>query len=88
MLLSALLAATGSPRAQVVVRSLTEVIEGHQVGGVAIDLVGNLYVADFGDIVWKITPEGQRQEFASGFYGASALPRRTIVREIRLDAGK
>src|SRR5262249_44198179 len=53
------------------IRSLTGTIEGHQVGGVTIDLVGNIYVADFDDVVWKITPEGERREFASGFYGAS-----------------
>jgi DNA-binding beta-propeller fold protein YncE len=41
------------------------------VGGVTIDLVGNIYIADFGDFVWKITPEGERHEFASGLYGAS-----------------
>src|SRR6266542_1964224 len=35
------------------------------------DLVGNIYVADFGDFVWKITPEGERRVFASGLYGAS-----------------
>jgi DNA-binding beta-propeller fold protein YncE len=57
--------------AQAEIRSLTGVIEGHAVGGVTIDLVGNLYVADFGDFVWKITPEGERQVFASGLYGAS-----------------
>jgi len=57
--------------AQTTIHALTEVIEGHQVGGVAIDLVGNLYVADFGDIVWKITPEGDRRELAAGLYGAS-----------------
>jgi hypothetical protein len=28
-------------------------------------------VADFGDFVWKITPEGKRDVFASGLYGAS-----------------
>jgi DNA-binding beta-propeller fold protein YncE len=28
-------------------------------------------VADFGDYVWKIIPEGERREFASGFYGSS-----------------
>lgn len=53
------------------IHSFTDVIEGHAVGGVTIDLVGNLYVADFGDFVWKITPEGERHEFASGLYGAS-----------------
>lgn len=71
LVVSALFAAAAAPRAQVAIRSLTDVIEGHHVGGVTIDLVGNIYVADFGDVVWKITPEGQRQEFASGFYGAS-----------------
>jgi DNA-binding beta-propeller fold protein YncE len=63
--------AAASACAQTQIRSLTGVIEGHQVGGVTIDLVGNVYVADFGDLVWKITPEGERREFASGFYGAS-----------------
>jgi hypothetical protein len=67
----ALLLATVSARAQAEIRSLTQVIDGHAVGGVTVDLVGNLYVADFGDFVWKITPEGERQVFASGFYGAS-----------------
>lgn len=66
----ALLFLNASARAQEI-RSLTEVIAGHSVGGVTIDLVGNIYVADFGDIVWKITPDGKRQVFASGFYGAS-----------------
>lgn len=56
---------------QATVRSLTPVIEGHAVGGVTVDLIGNVYVADFGESVWKITPEGERHEFASGFYGAS-----------------
>ena len=37
------------------IRALTGVMEGHQVGGVTIDLMGNIYVADFGDLVWKIT---------------------------------
>ena len=52
-------------------RSLTNVIEGHAVGGVTVDLVGNIYVADFGEYVWKITPEGKRDVFASGLYSAS-----------------
>ena len=71
LLVAALLFATVSAGAQAVIRSLTEVIEGHAVGGVTTDLVGNIYVADFGDFVWKITPEGERHEFASGFYGSS-----------------
>ena len=71
LLIPLLLLAAGSAHPQATIRSLTGIIEGHQVGGVTIDLVGNIYVADFGDIVWKITPEGERREFASGFYGAS-----------------
>src|SRR5204862_3181971 len=67
----ALLFAAASTRAQTKIRSLTNVIDGHAVGGVTIDLVGNIYVADFGDVVWKITPEGKRHVFASGLYGAS-----------------
>jgi len=55
----ALLFATVSVRAQTKIRSLTNVIEGHAVGGVTVDLVGNIYVADFGEYVWKITPEGK-----------------------------
>jgi DNA-binding beta-propeller fold protein YncE len=66
-----LILATAVAHAQPEIRSLTGVIEGHQVGGVTIDMVGNIYVADFGDLVWKITPEGERQLLASGFYGAS-----------------
>jgi DNA-binding beta-propeller fold protein YncE len=53
------------------IHPLTGVMQGHQVGGVAVDAVGNLYVADFGDIVWKIPPEGQPEVFARGFYGSS-----------------
>ncbi len=67
----ALLFAPVSVRAETEIRSLTGIIEGHQVGGVTIDLIGNIYVADFGDLVWKIPPEGERQVFASGLYGAS-----------------
>ncbi len=58
-------------QAQAEIRSLTDVIAGHSVGGVTVDLVGNIYVADFGDFVWKMTPEGERLVFASGLYGAS-----------------
>ncbi len=58
-------------RAETEIHSLTEVINGHSVGGVTVDAVGDLYVADFGDIVWKITPDGERHVFASGLYGAS-----------------
>jgi DNA-binding beta-propeller fold protein YncE len=53
------------------IHPLTDVMVGHQVGGVAVDAVGNLYVADFGDLVWKIPPEGQPRVFAEGLYGSS-----------------
>jgi DNA-binding beta-propeller fold protein YncE len=58
-------------KSELEIRSLTEVINGHSTGGVAVDAVGDIYVADFGDIVWKITPDRERQVFASGLYGAS-----------------
>jgi len=67
----ALFFAAVSARAQTKIHALTEVIEGHSVGGVTVDALGNIYVADFGEIVWKLTPEGERHEFASGLYGAS-----------------
>lgn len=41
------------------------------VGGVAVDRLGNVYVADFGDKVWKVTPWGEVEVFAEGFYGSS-----------------
>ena len=90
---SALLIAAVSAHAETEIRSLTGIIEGHRVGGVTVDLIGNIYVPDFGDYAWKITPEGERREFASGFYGSSGnaidnegnlLPRRTVIRQIIL----
>jgi DNA-binding beta-propeller fold protein YncE len=53
------------------IHPLTGIIEGHQVGGISVDAVGNLYVADFGDLVWKIPPEGEPHVFAEGLYGSS-----------------
>jgi DNA-binding beta-propeller fold protein YncE len=71
LFVSALLFAAVSVQAQTKIRSITPVINGHTVGGVTVDAVSNLYVADFADIVWKITPDGERHVFASGLYGAS-----------------
>ena len=61
-----LLFATVSVDAQTKIRSLTGIIEGHSVGGVTTDLLGNIYVADFGEFVWKITPEGKRDVVCIG----------------------
>jgi hypothetical protein len=71
LFMMALLFAAVSAHAETEIHALTEVIEGHSVGGVTTDALGNIYVADFGEIVWKLTPEGKRHEFASGLYGAS-----------------
>jgi sugar lactone lactonase YvrE len=66
-LLWAAIAVGGAPE----IHSFTPVLEGHSVGGVTVDLLGNIFVADFGESVLKITPEGQREVFATGLYGAS-----------------
>ncbi len=71
LFLLALLAAPVSARTQTRIHSLAGIINGHSVGGVTVDAVGNIYVADFADSVWKITPDGERHIFATGFYGAS-----------------
>jgi DNA-binding beta-propeller fold protein YncE len=62
---------TAAGASQPVIRSLTPLISGHRVGGVTLDAIGDLYVADFGELVWKITPDGNRTVFATGLYGAS-----------------
>src|SRR5437660_11728013 len=54
--------------AETKIHALTKVIEGHSTGGVTVDALGNIYVADFGEIAWQSTPEGKRDIFASGFY--------------------
>lgn len=69
--IAALLPWSAPTGAQVEIRSLTGTVEGHEVGGVTIDMIGNVYAADFGDIVWKLTPEGQRTTFVAGLYGTS-----------------
>lgn len=69
--LAALALVNAPAHAQPEIRSLTGVIEGHEVGGVSIDMIGNIYAADFGDVVWRITPEGERIALAAGMYGTS-----------------
>jgi DNA-binding beta-propeller fold protein YncE len=71
IILLALLLAPTAVRAEPEIRSLSEVLEGHSVGGVTVDLLGNVPLADFGETVWKITVNGERVVFATGLYGAS-----------------
>lgn len=42
-----------------------------RIGGVTIDQLGNTYVANFRDGVWKVDPAGEVSLFASGLYGSS-----------------
>ena len=41
------------------------------VGGVAVDALGYVYVADFRNALWRLAPDGTLSLFAEGFYGAS-----------------
>ena len=41
------------------------------VGGVAVDRVGNVYVADFGDHVFQVTRHGEVSVLTDSLYGAS-----------------
>lgn len=42
-----------------------------RLGGVSMDQLGIMYVADFGEKVWKVTPAGESTIFAEGLYGSS-----------------
>jgi sugar lactone lactonase YvrE len=52
------------------VRTVTDTLVGG-VGGVAVDRSGAIYVATFGDVVYKVMPDGRVSVFATGLYGAS-----------------
>lgn len=41
------------------------------VGGVAVDRLGHVFVADFGEKVWKVSPWGEVEVFADSLYGTS-----------------
>lgn len=58
------------PTASAEVRTLAGPLDG-AVGGVAVDRLGFVYVADFGETVWKISPWGDVEVFAEDLYGAS-----------------
>lgn len=53
-----------------VITVTTEPLTGG-VGGVTVDRLGFIYSADFGETVYKITPDGRVSVFATGLYGAS-----------------
>lgn len=59
------------------VRTVADSLPG-AVGGVAVDAMGTIYVADFGEQVFKVKPDGRVTVFATGLYGASgnAIDRR------------
>ena len=51
---------------------VSDTIPGYgAVGGVVADGLGFVYVADFRNAVWRISPEGRVEKFADGLYGAS-----------------
>ena len=43
----------------------------HTIGGVTVDAMGYVYVADFQETVWKVDLNGKATIYAEGFYGAS-----------------
>jgi DNA-binding beta-propeller fold protein YncE len=45
--------------------------KSRSIGGVAVDGIGYIYIADFGETVWRVTPQGEVEKFATGLYGAS-----------------
>lgn len=69
--------ATGSAAAQdrppeppIPLTSVTDTLDG-AVGGVTVDRLGYVYIADFGEKVWRMSPWGDLEVFATGLYGAS-----------------
>lgn len=73
-LLAALLAVTGAPAQQgptgTRVLTVGDTLVG-AVGGVAVDGIGTIYVADFAETVYEVRPDGRTSVFATGLYGAS-----------------
>lgn len=54
----------------VTVSTLTDTLPG-AVGGLTVDRGGTLYVADFGDRIWKVSMTGDVSVLTEGMYGAS-----------------
>jgi sugar lactone lactonase YvrE len=59
-----------SPEPPVRVTTVTDTLDG-AVGGVTVDALGYVYVADFGERVWRLSPWGELEVHATGLYGAS-----------------
>jgi len=55
---------------QLSVTTITKPMEG-SVGGVSIDILSDLYVADFGRKVWRISRHGEVELFTNAMYGSS-----------------
>ena len=51
---------------------LTEPVSGFgNLGGVTVDALGFVYVANFRDGVWRISPDGEAQRLTDALYGSS-----------------
>ena len=51
---------------------VSDSLEGYgAVGGVAADGLGYVYIADFRNTVWRLSPDGEVTKFGDGLYGAS-----------------
>ncbi len=44
-----------------------------RLGGMAIDRLGFLYISNFGDAVWRVTPDGAVTKLADDLYGSSGM---------------
>ena len=67
---AAIVAQSASAPAAVSVRTVTDTLIGG-VGGVAVDRLGIIYVATFGEDVYKVMPDGRVSVLATGLYGTS-----------------
>lgn len=51
---------------------VTDTIEDFgAVGGIAVDQLGYVHIADFRNAVWRLSPDGELIKLADGLYGAS-----------------
>ncbi len=61
------------PTTEPIVETLVESHAGW-VGGLIVDSLGYVYIADFQETVWRLDPNTRKVEkWASGFYGASGI---------------